>query len=224
MKQPLTARILRALLRFFFTHFYHTFAWSYDLVAAVVSLGRWNQWVRSVLPFIEGRRVLEIGHGPGHLQQYMRAEAQRFCVGLDESPQMGRLARRLLIASGFPHVNLARALAQSLPFPDAAFDTIVSTFPAEYIFEHSALSEALRALRAGGRLIVLPAAWISGRHALDRSAAWLFRVTQQAPADPYQIVSDKLRRPFEDAGFRCDFKTVEVRSSLVLIVIATRDK
>ena len=60
---------MRPLLRFFFYLLYHSFAFAYDLVAASVSLGRWKDWVLSVVPFIEGNRVLEIGHGPGHLQR-----------------------------------------------------------------------------------------------------------------------------------------------------------
>ncbi len=60
---------MKTLLRFFFRLLYHQFAFTYDLVAATVSLGRWKDWVLSVVPFIEGTRILEIGHGPGHLQR-----------------------------------------------------------------------------------------------------------------------------------------------------------
>ena len=63
--------LMTRFLRFFFRHFYHEFAWTYDFVAAVVSIGRWNQWIDSALPFVQGRRVLEIGHGPGHLQEHL---------------------------------------------------------------------------------------------------------------------------------------------------------
>ena len=40
---------MRKLLRFFFHHFYHNFAWTYDFVAALVSVGRWNEWVFAAL-------------------------------------------------------------------------------------------------------------------------------------------------------------------------------
>jgi ubiquinone/menaquinone biosynthesis C-methylase UbiE len=53
-----------------------SFAWSYDLVAAVVSLGQWNHWVGSVLPYLPGVNILEIGHGPGHLQRLLKRFGQ----------------------------------------------------------------------------------------------------------------------------------------------------
>ncbi|MEW6241946.1 MAG: class I SAM-dependent methyltransferase, partial [Chloroflexota bacterium] len=57
------------LLRVFYHWLYHPFAWVYDFVAAVVSLGRWNEWIMTVMPLIEGTRILELGHGPGPLQR-----------------------------------------------------------------------------------------------------------------------------------------------------------
>lgn len=209
----------RRLLKFFFRHFYHGFAWTYDFVAAVVSIGRWNDWIRTAIPYIQGAAVLEIGHGPGHLQAELRGRQDLFVAGLDESPQMGRLARRLLRRTGHPALNLTRGIAQHLPFPARAFDTVVSTFPAEYIFEAASLDEVKRVLREGGRFVLLPAAWIVGRKTIDRLAAWLFRATDQVPRFPANILAERLRVQLGEAGFRLEFLTVEVRSSEVLVVI-----
>lgn len=210
----------RILLRFFFRHFYHGFAWTYDSVAALVSLGRWNHWVRSALPYVEGSQILEIGHGPGHLQQSLRENQARTVIGLDESPQMGRIARRRLQKAGHERVNLARGLGQALPFPSSLFDTVVSTFPAEYIFDEQTFHEVKRVLRAGGCFVIVPAAWIVGRKALDRAAAWLFRATDQVPQLPAEVFGEKLRKQLEEAGFNTDVENVQLRSSQVLIVIA----
>ena len=92
-----TARILYSFLRIFFQLLYNTFAWSYDLVAAFVSLDRWNDWVRSVLPYLTGDRILEIGHGPGHLQRALaEGHPTGLIVGLDLSRNMGKIAKRRL--------------------------------------------------------------------------------------------------------------------------------
>ena len=61
-------RFLLFILRTFFKLLYHQFSWTYDWVASIVSLGEWQNWVSSVLPYIIGPNVLEIGFGPGHLQ------------------------------------------------------------------------------------------------------------------------------------------------------------
>src|SRR5690349_17890774 len=140
---------MRRFMRVFFYLLYHPFAFLYDLVAATVSFGRWKDWVMSILPFLHGTRILELGHGPGHLQHIL-VNRGLSSFGLDESPQMGRLAQRKLGSDS----RLSRGLAQSLPFTDHSFDTIVSTFPTDYIFHQQTLSEVHRCLSGGGRLIV----------------------------------------------------------------------
>jgi len=212
---------LARFLRHFFHLLYHSFAWSYDLVAWIVSLGRWRGWVESVIPFIKGTRVLELGHGPGHLQRTL-LDLGLLPFGLDESRQMGRLAKKRLSENGYTQANLIRGLGQDLPFPAKAFNTIVATFPTEYIFEQRTLSEARRTLTNGGRLVVLPVAWVTGKGPLDRFAAWLFRVTGQAPSDLSEKETARLVEPFTAAGFLVKTELYEVKSSRVLIVIARK--
>ncbi len=211
----------RRFLRFFFWHFYHGFAWTYDFVAAVVSIGRWNDWIRASIPYIRGPHILEIGHGPGHLQFALRRSRLGSIAGLDESSYMGDIARRRLVRSGYDNINLTRGLAQHLPFPSGAFDTVVSTFPAEYIFEQETLQEVRRVLRRDGRFVVLPAAWIVGRKTLDRLAAWLFRATDQVPRFPPVVMAEQLQALLQEAGFKSEFSTVAVRSSEVLVIVAS---
>lgn len=213
--------IIRRFMRFFFDLLYHPFAWSYDFVAWMVSLGRWKDWVQSVLPFIEGTRVLELGHGPGHLQRILLSRGL-LPVGLDESRQMGYLAKKHLSRYGYTQPALIRGLGQNLPLCAQAFDTVVATFPTEYIFEEQTLSEVHRTLTNKGRLIVLPVAWVTGRGLPDRFAAWLFRITGQAPSDLSEIKTNRLLEPFITTGFQVETKRIEVKSSLVLIVIAEK--
>lgn len=207
---------MKTLLRFFFRLLYHQFAFTYDLVAATVSLGRWNDWVASVLPFINGTRILELGHGPGHLQRSLLSR-NLFAVAIDESAPMARLAKR----NTRGQAQLARALGQELPFADQAFDTIIATFPTEYIFEQGTLLEVKRCLSDRGRLVVLPVAMQIGRGVLDRAMALLFRVTHQSPVDPLEIVKEKLQKPFVNAGFAVEIHELQVKSSLLLLIIAT---
>jgi ubiquinone/menaquinone biosynthesis C-methylase UbiE len=204
------------LLRLFFHLLYHQFAWTYDLVAATVSLGRWQTWVMSTMPYLGGR-VLEIGCGPGHLQ--LALHSRRFpAFGLDESTQMSRQAARRLRRQGFP-VNLIRGCAQHLPYPDKLFGSVVSTFPSEYIFDPRTLSEIRRILVPGGKLVILPAAWITGPGFLERLAAGLFRLTGQA--GPLQALLPSIKTRLHGSAFELRHELVEYPGSRVLVIIAT---
>lgn len=213
-------QIIPRFLRFFFYLLYHPLAFTYDLVAWIVSLGNWKDWVKSVVPFIEGNRILELGHGPGHLQRAL-LDRNLLSFGLDESRQMGNLAKKLLSHNGYTQLNLIRGLCQALPFAAETFDTIVATFPAEYIFAQQTLLDVRRTLTNGGRLIVLPVAWVTGEGMLDKFAAWLFRVTGQAPPEIGQTYA-RLTQPFLLAGFQVETKLVAAKSSRVLIIIARK--
>lgn len=227
---------MKTLLRIFFRLLYHQFAFTYDLVAAAVSFNRWKHWVLSVDPFIEGLRILEIGHGPGHLQRILLSRGLA-AVGIDKSPQMGRLARRNLTrgaaaqsrpVSSSPELrspnihdytknSLTRGIAQSLPFPADCFDTVVATFPTEYITDPLTLAEVKRCLSSGGRLIVLPVA-LPRNPFLD----WLFKTTHQRPSEAIEIIQSRLKDPFVAAGFETEVSTLEVKSGTLLIVLATK--
>jgi len=214
-------RLISRFMRFFFHHFYHSFAWTYDFVAAVVSIGRWNDWIRTIIPFIQGTNILEIGPGPGYLQ-HLLCDRGLSVFGLDESMQMIHRAKNRLERADYKTINLARGLAQTLPFPDAKFDSVVSTFPSEYISDSKTLSEIRRVLRDDGHFIVLPAAWIVGSKFTDRAAAWLFQITGETPKNILEIVAERLIQPLEQAGFSVKVREVEIRSSIVLVLTATK--
>ena len=212
--------LIQHLMRVFFDLLYHPLAFTYDLVSATVSLGRWQAWVMAVLPFIEGSRVLELGYGPGYLQEALQSQ-DLVAIGLDESRQMTLLAKRRLRSSGFTQLNLTRGLAAHLPYPNKAFNTVVSTFPSEYIFDLESLTEARRVLANGGRLIVLPVAWHIGRGLLEKFMGWVFHITGESPG-PVGTISQRLRVTFEKAGFQVDIQKLEVKSSLLLVFIAVK--
>lgn len=203
---------MKVILRVFFKLLYHQLAFAYDLVAASVSFNRWKDWVKSVMPLIQGNRILEIGHGPGHLHRVL-LDRGLLAVGIDESRQMAHLAKRRVGASA----RLTRGLAQHLPFLSESFDTIISTFPADFITDPRTLAEVMRCLSHGGRFVVLPVAWPKNPF-LD----WLFKVTGESPAEALELVKVKFREPFVKAGFEAKVQTLDVKSSILLIIVATK--
>jgi len=193
----------RRLIGCGFRLLYHELAWSYDAAAGLVSLGQWRAWGRTALPHLVGERVLELGHGPGRLLVELTKQGFR-PVGLDLSPQMGRLARRRLRRNG-QAAPLVRAPAQRLPFSDGAFDSLVATFPTAYIVDPATLTEAARVLRPGGRLIIVLGARLSGRDVLSRGIEALYRITGQR-----EVVDENEWQPlFGAAGL--SVRAVDVR-------------
>lgn len=203
---------MRKFMQVFFHLLYHPFASTYDLVATVVSFGQWKNWGRSILPFINGTHILELGHGPGHLQRFLLPRNLTL-FAIDESAQMGKIAKRRI----GPPQKLCRGLAQSLPYQNESFDCIISTFPTEYIFNQQTLSEAKRVLRNGGRLVVLPAAWPK-----SGLLQWLYKVTGENQASLDEIIKTKMEQPFKNMGFQTEIKIIEVKSGRLLMVIANK--
>ncbi len=139
---------------------YNEFAWAYDLVSWVVSLGHWSRWRGVALDHVTGQRVLELGFGTGELLIEMARRDWQVC-GLELSPAMHRVASRKMRRRGV-WVPRVRGYAQAMPFADGGFDTIIATFPAGYILSPATLREAARLLRPpdpatntrGGRFII----------------------------------------------------------------------
>ncbi len=222
-KNSIFRKFVWTLFRLIFRLLYHEFAWTYDWVAAAVSMCRWKSWILSVLPYLEHSVVLELGSGPGHLQV---ALARRGIVayGLDSSWQMVKQARNRLNHNSFPG-NITLGRAQSLPFPSGKFDKVVATFPSEYIFETKTISQVWRVLKTNGELIVIPVAWITGKTMRDRLAAGIFRITGQVPGtDPESgdFGDFDPQRFFEQRGFKVNKEIIRLSSSKVLVIRATK--
>jgi SAM-dependent methyltransferase len=130
----------------------------YRFASTVPFAGQWRVWQRQVLPRLRGIEVLELGCGLGDLQADMlRAGYQ--CRAIERSPAMVAAARDTLRRHrGGDPSRIILGSAQSLPFSDSSFDTVVSTFPSEYIHDPNTIAEVERVLRPGGRLIVIEGA------------------------------------------------------------------
>ncbi len=106
-------------------------------------------------------RILEIGCGSGGLLA-AAAKAGRDITGIDIAARWLVVASRRLADLGLS-VPLAAADAENLPWNDAQFDAVVADSLIEHLDDPlSALREAWRVLRPGGRLIV----WGPNRHSL----------------------------------------------------------
>jgi arsenite methyltransferase len=134
------------------------------------------------LDLSDGERVLDIGSGPGLLAAEMAQSVGPGGAvhGIDVSDSMLAIARRLELADSAAPMEFAEGDACALPFEDGTFDVVVSTQVYEYVADiETALAEAHRVLRPGGRLLILDTHWDSlVWHSADRErmqrvqAAW----------------------------------------------------
>jgi ubiquinone/menaquinone biosynthesis C-methylase UbiE len=97
-------------------------------------------------------RVLEIGVGSGLNLALYGAAVERLCA-IDPSPELLRLAAARIGGALVP-VALVQASGEHLPFADAVFDTVVTTWTLCSIADPvAALIEARRVLKPGGCLV-----------------------------------------------------------------------
>ncbi|MBI5876386.1 MAG: class I SAM-dependent methyltransferase [Chloroflexi bacterium] len=202
-------------LRWAFYHFYNSFAFTYDFVSAVISLGHWRSWCDAAIPHLRGARVLEIAFGTGSLQLDMRA-ANIEPFGADLSLEMARITAGKLRRAGH-RLRLARASVLALPYPAGTFDSLVLTFPPNFLQSPQAITEMARVLAPGGRIVIVDAGWLDGPPALGALINLAFRFTGTSD------IGDERARPLRQAGFDVQvLRTGDARSH-AQVLIATKN-
>ena len=116
-----------------------------------------------VLGDVAGRDVLEVGSGAGQCSRWIRSRGGR-AYGLDLSMRQLQHSRRIDDDTGVA-VPSVLGTATHLPFADASFDVVFSSFGAlQFVADlDRAVAETARVLRPGGRYafsITHPTRWM----------------------------------------------------------------
>lgn len=208
------ASLLWRFVAWFLEGLYTHWAWGYDLVANLTSMGQWWHWQQAVIPGLTAGRLLELGFGTGRLMRDLLATGHHL-YGLDRSRQMNRLTQARLHRAGLPD-RLVRGDALQLPFAKHSFDCIFATFPSDYFYKAQALSEMWRALKPDGKLIVVPFAVITGQTPWDRLARLLYQMTGQSPAKIETAWLAKVNIP----GFKLSYqRVVQPRAEILQVTL-----
>jgi ubiquinone/menaquinone biosynthesis C-methylase UbiE len=200
-------------LRFAFHHFYNSFAWTYDVVSAIVSLGNWREWTRAAIPHLRGR-ILEIAFGTGNLQLDMRAAGLE-PFGVDLSGNMVRLTLAKLRHAG-RRPKLTRGSVLALPFASNSFDSLVLTFPPNFLASPQAVAEMRRVLAEHGRLVLVDAGWVRQPAFMSALINLAFRFTGTAD------IGNERTLPLRAAGFAVQVLTSGDARSTVQVIVADK--
>jgi arsenite methyltransferase len=160
--------------------------------------------VLELLALQRGESVLDIGAGPGFLAAEMAevvgSEGSVYGIDLSESMLAIAAEREPLEKSAALHFQTGGAT--ELRFDDASFDTVTSTQVYEYVEDMpTALAEANRVLRPGGRILVLDTDWdsIVWRSREPDRMRRVLTVWDEHLADPH--LPQRLTGLLGDAGF-----------------------
>jgi demethylmenaquinone methyltransferase / 2-methoxy-6-polyprenyl-1,4-benzoquinol methylase len=176
----------------------------YDLMNSVMTVGlhhAWRERAADLAHLEPGDRALDVATGTGDLAIALkrRVGPDGEIVGSDFSEPMLELARAKAADVEFEHGN-----ALDLPYDDGSFDAATVGFGARNFADLArGLSEMVRVVRPGGRVVVLefttperpPLSWFF-RIWFDRLVPLLGRVA--GDPDAYSYLPDSVRR-FPDA-------------------------
>ncbi len=105
-----------------------------------------------------GKRVLDVGCGPGNLLVALSVDTPKFLVGVDVDAiflSFGRSQVEKLVERPLATPVLLRAALPTLPFADASFDLVTCFLVMPHVpDDYVALTELTRVLKPGGTLAI----------------------------------------------------------------------
>jgi demethylmenaquinone methyltransferase/2-methoxy-6-polyprenyl-1,4-benzoquinol methylase len=126
----------------------------YDRVAAVLSFGQDPRWRRALVggsAVPPTAHVLDVATGTAAVAISMARRYGCRVTGLDQSPGMLEAGGRRIARAGLSdRIELVEGHAEALPFEDASFDGVTSTYFLRYVDDvPAAIAELARVARPG---------------------------------------------------------------------------
>ncbi len=148
----------------------------YDLASWAMLLGRGpaiREKTLEVARLAPGQHLLDVGCGTGTLAlaTWRRLQPEGKVSGIDASPEMIEVAREKAMKRAMM-VSFQVSAIEDLPFPDASFDVVLSSFMLHHLPEdvkRQGFAQVLRVLKPEGRFLAVDLA--------DSTRSWIGRLT-----------------------------------------------
>jgi SAM-dependent methyltransferase len=125
------------------------------LTSTVHASGADLEAVKGVVQRYTSPVVLDLGCGAGHIS-FAVAPLSASVTAYDLSDQMLDVVAQSAQQRNLANIHIRHGAAEQLPFPDAAFDVVVTRFSAHHWSDvPAAMEEVHRVLRAGGVVVVI---------------------------------------------------------------------
>jgi ubiquinone/menaquinone biosynthesis C-methylase UbiE len=126
---------------------------TFSASAAITDAALTQRFVTALGVAVKGS-VLDVACGPGILSAAI-AKSARDVVAFDLTPRMLTKAKQRCAEAGLDNVTFREGNATELPFPDAAFDAVVTRLSVHHFdWPARVMSEIFRVLRRGGHFVV----------------------------------------------------------------------
>lgn len=185
----------------------------YEGLTELFSLGQWERWQNRVFDDLSGKKILEIGVGPGKLLRRM-AKKGYVVTGIELREGMADEARKRTRKAGL-EVDILSQPIYKLPFKNEAFDCVVLTFVlAEIADLDKAIIEMRRVLKKKGKMII-----IAGGMPQDKNLIAGILFTMVSGHTTLKLERDNVAY-FEKHGFaakRVDFGPFNVINKIVAV-------
>lgn len=120
-------------------------------VGGLDAAGEW-QTFRSLLPDLDGKRVLDLGCGFGWHCRYAREQGAASVTGIDLSANMLHRAREM---THDPQIQYIQMPIEDISFGAGEFDTVISSLAIHYVERFDDLCRRVNhCLKAGGQFVL----------------------------------------------------------------------
>jgi SAM-dependent methyltransferase len=155
------------------------------------------QWMVDQLSLQPHFEVLDVAAGTGHLSRAIAPHVTRV-MALDLTPEMLAQGRREAAQQGLANVVFEQGEAETLPYPSAAFDLVVTRFSLHHFADpRRPLQEMVRVCRPGGKVAVIDMV-----SPADPPVAETYNRLERLrdPSHTWALPADELQRLIQAAG------------------------